>query len=129
MCSCCCWEFCRTKFVHITTLFSYHYYQLFSPHPALQPVLTKIVQGKLASKYHTVFISGTRGERAKLKVMGKFGPIQHWRSDKVPTYFLEHLLAPMLCGVLCFLPLAFDCWCFPGRIGQGPCTCDKINIP
>jgi len=57
----------------------------------LQPVLTKIVQGKLPSKYHKMFVLGTRLQREKLKVMRKFGPIQHWRSDKKRTKLVKYL--------------------------------------
>jgi len=38
-----------------------------------------------------MFVSGTRSERAKLKVTGKFGPIQHWRSDKKRTKLVKYL--------------------------------------
>ena len=66
----------------------------------MQPALSKIAQGKLHSEYHRVFVSGTRSEMGKLKNTVKFGPIQEWRSGKVPTYVLPFVSDFQLCSVL-----------------------------
>ena len=45
--------------------------------------MVNIMTGKIKSRHHEVFHSGSRKERAKLKLGNKYGPIKEWPAKKV----------------------------------------------
>ena len=45
--------------------------------------MVNIMTDKIKSRHHEVFHSGSRKERAKLKLGNKYGPIKEWPAKKV----------------------------------------------
>ena len=47
--------------------------------------MVNIMTGKIKSRHHEVFHSGSRKERAKLKLGNKYGPIKEWQANELTS--------------------------------------------